>query len=73
MNNTITREMAYLCIGDDIELLDDASMHQETFQGVRYFVVGDNYVIRGESQTFCSCNEKYCWHIFKTVLDENNS
>jgi hypothetical protein len=71
--NKITREMVYLCIGDDIDLLDNAILYYKIFRGVKYFIIGNERVIFGESQVFCSCNERYCWHIFKAVLDKNKA
>lgn len=69
----ITREMVYLCIGDDIEHVERSKIHVEYFKGIKYFTVCGFHIIRGESQIFCSCNESYCWHIFKLILDEDNA
>ncbi|ELA42563.1 uncharacterized protein VICG_00315 [Vittaforma corneae ATCC 50505] len=71
--SNITREMVYLCIGEDLELLDSSELYCTFFKGIKYFIAGTEKVIRGDSQIFCSCNERYCWHIFKVVLDEDRA
>lgn len=73
LKNKITREMVYLCIGEDLDLLDNAQLYYKFFKGVKYFKVDENYLICNEGQIFCSCNERYCWHVFKVVLDEEKA
>jgi hypothetical protein len=65
----ITNEMVYLCIGDDLEKIASTQIYARYFQGIKYYTVGQFSLIEGEAQIFCSCNENYCWHIFKLVLD----
>lgn len=73
MMNEITREMAYLCIGEDLEKIDLSELTFKVFKGIKYYLVDDYKVIEHESQLFCSCNESYCWHIFKIVLDKDKA
>lgn len=72
-NRKVTREMAYLCIGDDLELVDKTPIYMETFKGVKYYIVDDVKLICKDSYIFSSCNEKYCWHVFKVALDKENA
>ena len=69
----VTREMAYLCIGDEIDQLDSVQIFYKFFKGIKYFLVSEEKVIRVENGIFCSCNESYCWHIFKVVFDEKKA
>jgi hypothetical protein len=68
--NEITREMAYLCIGEEINKVNTEQILYSNFRGIKYFIIGKEKVIKGESGIFCSCNQNYCWHIFKLVFDE---
>ena len=65
--------MAYLCIGDDMDRLESTNIYVYSFKGVKYFEVDLQKVIKGESVIFCSCNENYCWHIFKVLFDEKKA
>lgn len=69
----INREMAYLCIGNEIGKLDTEPIFYNVFKGVKYFFIGNEKVIKGEKSIFCSCNQNYCWHIFKLVFDEKKA
>lgn len=69
MNHEITKEMVYLCIGDDIQYLDYENIYYDVFKGVKYYIVENEKVLKEEEQLFCSCNENYCWHIFKVILN----
>lgn len=69
----INKEMVYLCIGDDLLKIKETELFVEYFQGVKYYVVDKCKIICGEKRIFCSCNENYCWHIFKVVLDEKSA
>ena len=69
----ITKEMAYLCIGDEMDNLGKEQIFYKNFKGIKYFSVGGENVIRGENGIFCSCNQSYCWHIFKLVFDEKKA
>ena len=69
----ITREMVYLCIGEDLEILDKSEIKVEYFHGIKYFIVDSHWnIIKGENSLLCSCNENYCWHIFRVVLYLND-
>lgn len=69
MNSKISRELVYLYIGNDLNLLDKSTLRYTVCQGIKYFLVDSHKVIHDKSEYFCSCNEKYCWHIFKVILD----
>lgn len=71
---SLSREMVFLCIGaEDMRRLDTEIAISMAFRGLKYFTVGNERVIRGlkgfcGERVFCSCGERYCWHIFKLVL-----
>lgn len=71
--NGITREMVFLCIGDDLQIIDSTELKYKIFEGIKYYVVSGFKVIERENQMFCSCNYSYCWHIFKVVLDKEKA
>ena len=74
MNSSeITKEMAYLCIGEEINKLNTEQIFYEHFKGIKYFIIGNEKLICGEDGIFCSCNERYCWHVFKLVFDEKKA
>lgn len=73
LNKDITREMVYLCTGEDLELIDTMEIYYNSFKGVKYYTVGENRIIGNGRQLFCSCNETYCWHILKVALDESKA
>lgn len=66
----ITKEMVYLCIGDDLKKIENTKIQIVYFQGIKYFEINEYRIIEGNEILFCSCNEKYCWHIFKVVLEK---
>lgn len=68
----ITKEMVYLCIGDELNNLNTTEISVEYFEGIKYYLIGGFSLIRGESLIHCSCNQNYCWHIFKLILDGND-
>lgn len=71
--NGITREMIYLCIGEEINKINTEQIFYTNFKGIKYYLIGDEKIISGENGIFCSCNQRYCWHIFKFVLDEEKA
>ena len=52
-----------------MDKIDTEEIVYRVFKGVKLYEVGNERVIRGEKGIFCSCNESYCWHIFKVVFD----
>ena len=69
--NKISREMIFLCIGNDIEKLDKSTIKKENFRGIEFYIVDDKWrIIWGSEKLHCSCNERYCWHIFKALSNK---
>lgn len=67
-NENISRELIYLCVGEEINRMDNSTVKFENFYGIRYYTVDESYqVIFGTDRIYCSCNERYCWHIFKII------
>ncbi|KAI4292504.1 hypothetical protein PAPHI01_1778 [Pancytospora philotis] len=69
----VTREMVYLCIGDELGLVDQSELRVHYFHGIRYYTVADAKLIRGDSRIHCSCGADYCWHIFKVLMDADKA
>lgn len=65
---SVTREMVYLCIGEDMRYLQTETVTTEYFRGIKYYRVGEWSLIRGKSQIHCSCGASHCWHIFALAL-----
>ncbi len=68
----ITDEMIYLCIGEDFRHIKNSKVIIKYFKGVKYYTVDNFNLIANKLQIFCSCNESYCWHIFKIILFKQN-
>lgn len=69
----ISLEMAYLYVGDDVDRIKTARLYVKYFKGIKYYEVDEHMLIKSERQIHCSCNEKYCWHILKLVIDEGKA
>lgn len=64
----MSRETAYLCVGDELANVDASVLETHHFEGIRYYSVGGERLIAGHGRVFCSCNGRYCWHVIKVVL-----
>ena len=73
MHKEITKEMAYLCIGEDIFKLSKHSLYIIDFHGIKYYEVDKQKLIKDDKRIYCSCNENYCWHVFKLIFDEKDA
>lgn len=69
----ITKEMAYLCIGEDLNKLNEHQIYLIDFHGIKYYEVDNCKLIRNEKRIYCSCNESYCWHVFKVIFDSKKA
>ena len=69
----ISIEMAYLFIGEDIKNFKKHKLEEKYFQGIKYYETDNNKIIKNEKIYFCSCNESYCWHIFRVIFEDQGT
>lgn len=61
----------YLLFGNEMKNIYKSKICVSSYMGVFFWIINDTYfVVKYEKNYFCSCNQKFCWHV--AVIKSNH-